>query len=113
MLLVVLVVLAVLGSSLFAVRDVTVTGAVYTDPDTLQAIVDDLEGTPTLLVDIAEIEGNSSRFRGSRTLEVAPVFRTKATIEIRERTPVAATPGTDGLARVLDDEEARARRHRG
>ena len=50
-LVVVLAVLAVLGSSLFAVDEVEVSGNVYTNPDRLQAVVDDLMGTPVLLVD--------------------------------------------------------------
>jgi len=103
-LLVVLAVLAVLGSSLFAVQDVTVTGAVYTDPDALQAIVDDLEGTPTLLVDIGGIEAELEAIPWVEDARVYTSFPHEASIEIRERTPVAATPGTDGLARVLDDE---------
>src|SRR6056297_45031 len=47
---VVISLLAVLGSSLFAVDEVTVSGNVYTDADALAAIVDELEGTPVLLV---------------------------------------------------------------
>ena len=43
--------LAVLGSSLFAVEDVEVEGAVYTDERALAAVVADLEGTPVLRVD--------------------------------------------------------------
>ncbi len=43
--------LAVLGSSLFAIDEVHVDGAVYTDPAALQAVVDDLEGTPVLRAD--------------------------------------------------------------
>src|SRR5690606_36123729 len=55
-LVVVIAALAVLGSSLFAVEDVTVTGNVYTDQGRLDQIVDDLTGTPVLLVDQADIE---------------------------------------------------------
>ena len=103
-LLVVLAALAVLGSSLFAVQDVTVTGAVYTDPEALQAIVDDLEGTPTLLVDTADIEAQLESIPWVEDARVDTSFPHEATIEIRERTPVAATPGADGLVRVLDDD---------
>lgn len=103
-LVVVLGVLALLGSSLFAVKDVTVTGAVYTDAGALQAIVDELEGTPTLLVDNAEIEAELEAIPWVADARVDTRFPHEATIEIRERTPVAATPGADGLARVLDDE---------
>ena len=49
--LVVVAALAVLGSSLFAVDDVEVEGAVYTDEARLAAVVDELDGTPVLRVD--------------------------------------------------------------
>ena len=66
-LVVVVAALAVLGSSLFAVDDVDVTGNVYTDAAELQAVVDDLIGTPVLRVDTLAAEESSSRSRGSRT----------------------------------------------
>ncbi len=95
-------VLAVLGSSLFAVDDVTVTGNVYTDAAQLQAIVDDIEGTPTLLVDTQEIEARLEAIPWVEAARVSTDFPDRASIEIRERTPVAAVPGTDGRVRVLD-----------
>ena len=52
-------VLAVLGSSLFAVEEVTVTGAVYTDQEALDAVIDDLTGTAVLLVDSAAVEARA------------------------------------------------------
>ena len=55
-LVVVVAALAVLGSSLFAVDDVAVTGNVYTDAAELQAVVDDLTGTPVLRVDTLAAE---------------------------------------------------------
>ena len=50
--------LAVLGSSLFAVSvdHIDITGNVYTDPERLDAVLDDLVGTPTLRVDTTRIE---------------------------------------------------------
>jgi cell division protein FtsQ len=101
---VVIAVLAVLGSSLFAVDEVTVSGNVYTDGDALAAIVDDLEGTPTLRVDTAEFEARIEAIPWVDDARVSTSFPDRASIEIRERTPVAAVPGTDGRSRVLDDE---------
>ena len=49
-------VLALLGSSLFAVDQVTVTGNIYTDQAALDAVIGDLTGTPVLLVDIGDVE---------------------------------------------------------
>ncbi len=95
-------VLAVLGSSLFAVDEVTVHGNVYTDPQALAAIVDDLEGTPTLLVDTRDIERQLEAIPWVEDARVRTNFPNRATIELRERRPVAAVPGTDGSSRVLD-----------
>lgn len=94
--------LAVLGSSLFAVDEVRVTGNVYTDPDALAAIVDDVEGTPTLLVDTEDIERRLEEIPWVEAARVRTDFPDRATIEIRERTPIAAVPGADGRSRVLD-----------
>jgi cell division protein FtsQ len=101
-LVVVIAVLAVLGSSLFAVDTVTVTGNVYTDQETLDAIVDDLRGTPVLLVDTDEIEAQVEMIPWVEDARVRASFPDAASIDIRERVPVAAMQGTDGLVRVID-----------
>jgi cell division protein FtsQ len=95
-------VLALLGSSLFAVDQVTVTGNVYTDQEALDAVVDDLTGTPVLLVDTVEVEAEIESIPWVEDARVRTSFPDSASIEIRERTPVAAMLGTDGLARVID-----------
>jgi cell division protein FtsQ len=101
---VVVAVLAVLGSSRFAVDEVSVTGAVYTDPQRLQAIVADLQGTPVLLVDTAAAERELERIPWVERARVRTRFPDRATIEVRERTPVVAMAGQDGRFRVLDAE---------
>jgi cell division protein FtsQ len=101
-LLVVVAVLAVVGSSLFAVRNVSVTGNVYTDREQLQAIVDELTGTPVLRVDTAKVERELEAIPWVEAARVRTSFPRSATIEIRERTPLIAMQGTDGRARVLD-----------
>lgn len=101
-LVVVVAVLAVLGSSLFAVENVRVTGNVYTDPTELAAVVDDLKGTPVLLVDIADVEARVEAIPWVQQARVRTDFPNSASIEIRERTPVAAMQGADGKVRVLD-----------
>jgi cell division septal protein FtsQ len=102
LLVVVIGVLAVLGSSLFAVERVTVTGNVYTDQAALDAVIDDLIGTPVLLVDTADVEAQVEAIAWVRDARVRTSFPDSASIEIRERTPVAAMVGADGRARVLD-----------
>lgn len=95
-------VLAVLGSSLFAVDRVTVTGNVYTDPDELAAVVADIEGTPVLLVDTAEAERRLEEVPWVADARVTASMPNRASIELRERTPLVAMLGVDGLSRVLD-----------
>jgi cell division protein FtsQ len=94
--------LALLGSSWFAVDQVSVTGNVYTDPDGLAEVVDDLRSTPVLLVDTDAAEAQLEEIPWVESARVTTRFPDSASIEIRERTPVAAVQGTDGLFRVLD-----------
>ncbi len=95
-------VLAVLGSSLFAVDQVTVTGNVYTDRAALDTVLDDLTGTPVLLVDIVEIEARLEAIPWVGDARVRTSFPDSASIEISERTPVASMMGADGQVRVID-----------
>ncbi len=101
-LVVVVGVLAVLGSSLFAVDEVTVTGNVYTDQAALDAVIDELVGTAVLLVDTDAVEAQVEEIPWVRDARVTTSFPDSASIEIRERTPVAAMMGADGRARVID-----------
>ncbi|HEY3484167.1 MAG TPA: FtsQ-type POTRA domain-containing protein, partial [Ilumatobacteraceae bacterium] len=96
--------LAVLGSPLFAVDEVDVTGAVYTDPDRLAAVVDDLEGTPVLLVDTEAAERALEAIPWVDEARVRTDFPNRATIDIRERAPQATYQGPDGRFRVIDRE---------
>ena len=101
-LLLVIAVLAVLGSSLFAVDTVDVSGNVYTNPEKLQAVVDDLVGTPVLLVDTEQAETDLQAIPWVEDARVRTSFPNSVSIEIRERTPLVAMAGQDGLSRVLD-----------
>lgn len=96
--------LAVLGSSLFAVDDISVEGNVYTDADELAAVIEDLHGTPVLLVDTGRAEEQIEEIPWVHDARVRTQFPNRVTIEIREREPVAAMLGTDNLSRVLDAE---------
>ena len=101
-LLIVIAALAVLGSSLFDVDEVDVNGNVYTNPDQLQAVVDDLMGTPVLLVDTQQAEADLEAIPWVEDARVRTSFPNSASIELRERTPLVAMAGADGLSRVLD-----------
>jgi cell division septal protein FtsQ len=95
-------VLALLGSSWFAVDEVRVTGNVYTDRAELDAIVEDLRGTPVLLVDVGEFEARLEAIPWVAGARVTTRFPDAASIEIRERVPVASMLGEDLRSRVLD-----------
>lgn len=104
--LLVVAVLAVLGSGLFAVREdrVFVTGNVYTDEERLAEIIDDLVGTPVLLVDTQRIEREIEEIAWVDEALVRTAFPHSASIEILERRPWSTFQGPDGRFRVLDDE---------
>ncbi len=94
--------LAVLGSSLFAIEDVEVEGAVYTDQAALAAVVDDLVGTPVLRADTEAAEQTLEAIPWVEDARVTTDFPHGATIELRERAPAATFAGADGRFRVID-----------
>jgi cell division septal protein FtsQ len=100
---VVLGILTVLGSGWFAIDDVEVSGAVYTDENRLQLVIDELDGTPVLLADTEAAERELEAIPWVEDARVRTNFPNSATIEIRERTPVATMAGIDGRFRVLDN----------
>ncbi|HEX4982715.1 MAG TPA: FtsQ-type POTRA domain-containing protein [Ilumatobacteraceae bacterium] len=96
--------LAVLGSSLFAIEadHVRVEGNVYTDRVRLQAVIDDLVGTPVLAADTQGAERELEAIPWVEQARVRTDFPHGVTIEIRERVALATYAGTDGQFRVID-----------
>ena len=96
--------LATLGSSLFAIQEdqVFVTGNVYTDVERLQAVIDDLVGTPVLLADTQAAERQLEAIPWVEAARVRISFPHSASIEIRERKAIATYQGPDERFRVLD-----------
>lgn len=96
--------LAVLGSPLFSVseKELSISGAVYTDEDALAAVVDDLVGTPVLLADTDAAERKLEQIPWVDEAQVRTHFPRGLTIEIREREAVATYQGQDGSFRVID-----------
>src|SRR4029077_13477556 len=99
---VVVAALAVLGSSLFSIESVDVEGAVYTDTSALTKVVDELRGAPVLRADTDAAEHQLEAIPWVESARVTTQFPSSATIELRERTPVATYLGPDGRFRVLD-----------
>ena len=96
--------LATFGSSLFAIEadQVTVTGNVYTKPESLQAVIDDLVGTPVLVADTQQAERDLEAIPWVEDAKVTTHFPHAVSIEIRERAPVATYQAPDMKYRVLD-----------
>ncbi len=93
---------AVLASSLFDVRTIDVQGVVYTSPQQLSAIVDELQGEAILLVDTREVEHQLESIAWVESARVSTEFPHRVFIDIRERKPVATFAGSDGQFRVID-----------
>ena len=103
---------AVLGSGLFAISTVEVEGAVYSQGDALDAVVDELEGANVLRVDTAAAERALEAIPWVDDARVTTDFPHGAKIEVRERRPMVAYLAADGRYRVLDAEWSGARRDR-
>jgi hypothetical protein len=100
----VVLLLGVLASSLFSIRQITLVGNRYADPDALRAVIVELDGTPALLADTTKFEEQLEEIPWVDDARVRVSFPNSASIEIRDRTPVTAMPGADGRTRVLDTE---------
>ncbi len=81
---------------------VELVGAVYTDRETLEVIIDDMVGTPTLLLDSRAVERRIQQIPWVLEARVRTSFPRTAVIEISERSPVATYQGPDGRFRVID-----------
>lgn len=89
-------------SSLFAVRNVEVQGAVYTDQERLAEIVDGLDGEPILLLDTKAAVDELEQIPWVEQAEVRKEFPDTIVVDIRERVPVVTFVGSDGRWRVTD-----------
>lgn len=96
--------LAILGSSLFSVTDIDVTGLQNADAAEVEAVMADLLDQPVLLVDTDEAEERLEAIAFVEDARVRTDFPNSVSIELRERVPVATVQGTDGQFRILDAE---------
>ncbi len=104
LLLIVVAGLAVLGSSIFSIKDVTVSGAVNSRGEALDVIVADLDGEAVLRVDTDDYERRIEQIPWVKRARVTTKFPSSARIEIAERQPVATFQGGDGRYRVIDEQ---------
>lgn len=99
-----IVVIAVLASPIFSVRDVQVEGAVYTSRESLTAAIDLLDGDSYFTLDT---NGAASILKDDPWVEdvrISKHFPDTVVIEIDERVPVVWYVGEDNKARVVDAE---------
>lgn len=101
-LVVIVAVLAVLGSSLFEISSVRVEGRVYSGGDEFDSVIGKLEGANVLRVDTGAAERALEAIPWVESARVSTDFPNGATIEVRERTPSISFQGPDGRYRVID-----------
>ena len=105
---VVVLVVGVLGlfsSSLFAVEVVDVQGGSYSEArygDRLDQIIEEMTGKPVLLVDTLRAERDLEQIPWIERAFVDTDFPHRVLIDIRERQPLATFTGSDGRYRVID-----------
>jgi len=100
-----LLLVALIGLSytpLFSVRTVEVDGALQTDPDLLQSVVDATEGSSIVWVDLASVRARLEADSWVRRVRVSRDWPRTVHIDIAERRPVASFAGPDGQVRVVD-----------
>ena len=100
--LVVVGVLATLGSGVFDVKRIRVEGAVYSQGAELDAVLDELGGANVLRVDTRRLERQLEAIPWVASARVTADFPNGATVELAEREPLVAYQGEDLRWRVLD-----------
>ena len=78
-----------------------VSGVHRIDPAVLNGVVDELAGTPVLLVDKRDLERKLEVSPWVKQARVTTHFPHGATIELVERAPIATYRGSDGRSRIL------------
>jgi cell division protein FtsQ len=92
----------VLDSPIFAVNDVEVTGATYTNRARLQSVVDDLDGATLLGAKLGRAEQTLAADPWVKRVRIERRPLRGIRIEIVERTPSVTYAGADQHWRVLD-----------
>ena len=95
-------VVVVLASPLFSVRNITIDGRVYVDSDIVKKATDALNGVSVFSADIDRVEAILREDPWVEDVRVETHFPSSAIIEIDERTPVVWFAGSDNKARVID-----------
>ena len=99
---VVIAVMAILASPLFAIRSVTLEGNVYTSKEVVEQVRDLLKGASVFTVDTGKARTILLDDPWVSDVRITTHFPSKALVEIAERVPVVWYVGTDQKVRVVD-----------
>lgn len=95
-------VMAVLASPIFAIRNVTFEGNVYTSQKTVLAVKNALKGASVFTVNTAKARTRLLRDPWVADVRITTSFPGRALVEISERVPVVWYVGDDQKARMVD-----------
>jgi cell division septal protein FtsQ len=95
-------VMGVLASPLFAIRNVGFEGVVYTSPATIEKVTDVLKGASVFTVNTAKAREQLLKDPWVAEVRITTDFPKGALVEIAERVPVVWYLGADQKARVVD-----------
>lgn len=98
----VLLLLVLLASPLFAIRNVTFEGSVYTSPETRDAVMDALTGKSVFTVDTDKARAICLSDPWVADVRITTRISGSALVEVVERVPVVWYVGADQKARVVD-----------
>lgn len=98
------IVIAILASPIFSVRDVQVEGAIYTSQDSITAATDMLDGNSYFTLDTNGASDILKKDPWVEDVRISKHFPDTVVIEVDERVPVVWYVGEDNKARVVDAE---------
>jgi len=98
----VVVVIAILASPIFAIRTVTLEGAVYTSPNAIAAVQKTLKGASVFTVNTRQAREILLADPWVSDVRISTRFPGTALVEIAERVPVVWYVGDDQKARIVD-----------
>jgi cell division protein FtsQ len=93
---------ALLGSRLFVVRSVVVTGTHLVPTSEVLAAADIPPGTPLIRVNTSKIAARVAAIRQVRSARVATSWPDRVVITVQERTPALAVPAAGGGFDLID-----------
>lgn len=94
--------IVVLASPIFSVRNVKVEGVQYANSELIESVISSLKGESVLTVDINVLQDRLESDPWIESSRIKTYLPSTAVIEINERLPAAWFVGVDNRARVID-----------